>query len=83
MYIHSIESTDLGAGSQVIGTVVDVSKRDQVDAWISSIGKEHGKIHGGANVAGIGGGWRATTIGDIVRSLPYYSKYRSKKTGIP
>jgi len=34
-------------------TKVDVSKRDQVDAWIEETVKEHGRLDGAANVAGI------------------------------
>lgn len=34
-------------------TKVDVSKRDQVDAWIESIVEKFGKLDGAANVAGI------------------------------
>ncbi|KAL7915391.1 hypothetical protein GGI35DRAFT_475067 [Trichoderma velutinum] len=34
-------------------TKVDVSKRKEVDAWIESIVKEHGRLDGAANVAGV------------------------------
>jgi NAD(P)-dependent dehydrogenase (short-subunit alcohol dehydrogenase family) len=51
----------------VTGTVVDVRNADEVNAWIGGIAKTHGEIHGGANVAGIGGGWKPTTIANIVR----------------
>lgn len=34
-------------------TKVDVSKRDQVDAWVEAVVKEHGRLDGAANVAGI------------------------------
>ncbi|KAB5563049.1 hypothetical protein GE09DRAFT_768843 [Coniochaeta sp. 2T2.1] len=45
-------------------TKVDVSKRDQVDAWIEGIVERHGRLDGAANVAGIIGrehGKTATT----------------------
>jgi len=45
-------------------TRVDVSKRDQVDAWIEGVVDRHGRLDGAANVAGIIGrehGKTATT----------------------
>jgi len=44
-----IEST----GGSVMATVVDVSKRAQVDAWIAQTVQNFGKIHGAANLAGV------------------------------
>lgn len=38
---------------KVIGTVVDVSKRKSVEAWIDRTVSELGKINGAANLAGI------------------------------
>lgn len=32
---------------------VDVSKRDEVDAWIEGIVSEHGRLDGAANIAGV------------------------------
>ncbi|PNP57051.1 hypothetical protein THARTR1_02893 [Trichoderma harzianum] len=43
--------TSLGVPHMV--TKVDVSKRKEVDAWIESIVKEHGRLDGAANVAGV------------------------------
>ncbi|KAH8170465.1 enoyl-(Acyl carrier protein) reductase domain-containing protein [Sarocladium implicatum] len=34
-------------------TKVDVSQRDQVDAWVTSIVKEHGRLDGACNSAGV------------------------------
>jgi NAD(P)-dependent dehydrogenase (short-subunit alcohol dehydrogenase family) len=34
-------------------TEVDVSKREQVDAWVASIVKEHGRLDGACNSAGV------------------------------
>ncbi|KAB5545609.1 hypothetical protein GE09DRAFT_968230 [Coniochaeta sp. 2T2.1] len=55
-------SEQVGAKYDV--TKVDVSKRDQVDAWIEGIVERHGRLDGAANVAGIIGrehGKTATT----------------------
>lgn len=47
-------------------TKVDVSQRDQVDAWVESIVKEHGRLDGAANVAGIiGKGHGITAVADL------------------
>jgi NADP-dependent 3-hydroxy acid dehydrogenase YdfG len=41
------------AGGTAIGQVVDIRKRDQVDAWINETVKSFGKLDGCANIAGI------------------------------
>ena len=47
-------ATDIeSSGGTVITTVVDVSKRAQVDKWIERTVQEFGKIHGAANLAGV------------------------------
>lgn len=38
--------------TQVTTSIVDISKRAQVDDWISSTKEKFGKIHGSANCAG-------------------------------
>jgi NAD(P)-dependent dehydrogenase (short-subunit alcohol dehydrogenase family) len=45
---------------------VDVSQRDQVEAWVESIVKEHGRLDGAANVAGIiGKGHGITPVAEL------------------
>ncbi|EXJ66786.1 uncharacterized protein A1O5_09981 [Cladophialophora psammophila CBS 110553] len=39
--------------AKVIGTVVDVSKTDEVEAWIQKTVSHLGKLDGGANLAGV------------------------------
>lgn len=41
------------AGGTAIGKVVDIRKRDQVDAWIKETVDAYGKIDGCANIAGV------------------------------
>ena len=62
--------------------MVDVRNANEVDTWIGDIVKIHGRIDGGANVAGIGGGWRPTTVGNIVRSPVLLFNKRYKVIGI-
>lgn len=63
----SLESTDkyfAALGVPYMITKVDVTKRDQVDAWIESIMAKYGRLDGAANCAGIVGkhhGIRAVT----------------------
>lgn len=40
-------------GTDVVGTRVDVSRSDNVDAWIAGTVKHFGKLDGAANVAGV------------------------------
>ncbi|KAJ9614288.1 hypothetical protein H2200_002424 [Cladophialophora chaetospira] len=42
-------------GTKVTGTKLDVSKSDDVDAWIASTVKEFGRLDGAANIAGVEG----------------------------
>lgn len=44
--------TDAHRGVQVVTSVVDITKRAQVDEWISSTKEKFGTIHGCANCAG-------------------------------
>lgn len=45
---------------------VDISKRKEVDGWIESIVKAHGKLYGAANVAGvIGKGHGIATVEEL------------------
>lgn len=44
--IASIEK----AGGKIIGSVVDVTKRDQVEAWIKKTVDTYGKLDGAANL---------------------------------
>lgn len=41
------------AGGTAFGKVVDIRKRDQVDAWIDETVKTYGKLDGCANIAGV------------------------------
>jgi NAD(P)-dependent dehydrogenase (short-subunit alcohol dehydrogenase family) len=41
------------SGGQAMGTVVDVSDRKQVEAWIKATVDKFGKIDGAANLAGV------------------------------
>ncbi len=41
------------AGANVIGTRVDISQSDSVDAWIADTVRHFGKLDGAANVAGV------------------------------
>lgn len=49
--VNEIKTT----GVEVIGTRVDVSKFEDVDAWIAQVVAHFGKLDGAANVAGVGG----------------------------
>jgi NAD(P)-dependent dehydrogenase (short-subunit alcohol dehydrogenase family) len=40
-------------GGTVMGTVVDVRKRDQVENWIKKTVEAYGKLDGAANLAGV------------------------------
>lgn len=59
--ISDINTSSLSAASQhftsralpFMSTVLDVSKRSQVDTWIASILDKYGRIDGAANVAGV------------------------------
>jgi NAD(P)-dependent dehydrogenase (short-subunit alcohol dehydrogenase family) len=42
-----------GQGVKYDITKVDVSKREEVDAWIEGVVERHGRLDGAANVAGI------------------------------
>lgn len=53
------------AGVEVIGTQLDVSKSDAVDAWISQIVSHYGRLDGAANVAGVGGPPKENLIANI------------------
>lgn len=41
------------SGGTAMATLVDVSKRDQVEKWIADTVAKWGKIHGAANLAGV------------------------------
>lgn len=43
------------AGGTAMGCVVDVRKRDQVEAWIKATVDAYGKLDGAANLAGVTG----------------------------
>ena len=51
--MSDIKSTHPAA--EVVSTVVDVSKRESVDAWIADTVKHYGRLDGAANVAGVEG----------------------------
>jgi NAD(P)-dependent dehydrogenase (short-subunit alcohol dehydrogenase family) len=55
-----------GLAGKVVGTKLDVRDHKAVDAWLETAMKNHKQLHGGANVAGIGGGFKPTNVGDIV-----------------
>jgi NAD(P)-dependent dehydrogenase (short-subunit alcohol dehydrogenase family) len=40
-------------GGEVMGTQVDVRKREQVDGWIDEVVQKWGKLDGAANLAGV------------------------------
>lgn len=58
----TVESFEGGAGDHLT-TTVDVSKSEQVNAWIASSVKKFGKLDGAANIAGIGP--RTSSIRDL------------------
>jgi hypothetical protein len=51
---------------KVTATLVDVRDVQGVNYWIDSIMRNHEQLHGAANVAGIGGGYKPVTVGSIV-----------------
>ena len=55
---------------------VDVAKVEEVDSWIDEILKDHGRLDGAANVAGIAGGEGQVTE-DIVRVEHLLSYFRT------
>lgn len=40
-------------GGEVLATVVDVRKREQVDGWVDEVVERFGKLDGAANLAGV------------------------------
>ncbi|KAF2019821.1 NAD(P)-binding protein [Aaosphaeria arxii CBS 175.79] len=40
-------------GGEILATVVDVRRRDQVDGWIAEVVEKFGKLDGAANLAGV------------------------------
>ena len=54
--VDEIKNANIDAKLQIYGKVVDVSKSDQVDAWIAETIAKFGRIDGAANVAGVEGG---------------------------
>lgn len=42
-----------GGQKQAVGTVVDIRKRDQVEAWYAETVRHFGRLDGCANVAGV------------------------------
>lgn len=51
--LQAVVSEITAAGGQAIGTVVDIRKRDQVEAWVKKTVDTFGKIDGAANIAGV------------------------------
>jgi hypothetical protein len=61
--------------------VVDVRDPKAVDEWITAVMKNEKVLHGAANVAGIGGGYHATDIANIVPIMNSMLIFRCKRTG--
>jgi NAD(P)-dependent dehydrogenase (short-subunit alcohol dehydrogenase family) len=51
--LDAVVETIAKSGGQVIATVVDVRKRDQVEAWYAATVKHYGRLDGCANIAGV------------------------------
>ncbi|KAM4055509.1 enoyl-(Acyl carrier protein) reductase [Hirsutella rhossiliensis] len=51
--LEYLGGTAIGEYQTLSTTVVDVTKASQVEAWVASILKQHGKLDGAANVAGM------------------------------
>lgn len=51
--LKELEAELKQSGARVISFVVDVSKRDQVESWISATVAKFGKLDGAANLAGV------------------------------
>lgn len=51
--LDAVVGTITSSGGQAIATMVDVRKRDQVDAWYAETVKHYGRLDGCANIAGV------------------------------
>jgi NAD(P)-dependent dehydrogenase (short-subunit alcohol dehydrogenase family) len=51
--VESIKSSNAGSNGKISGAVVNVRDRMAVENWISSVVKEHGKLDGAVNLAGV------------------------------
>jgi NAD(P)-dependent dehydrogenase (short-subunit alcohol dehydrogenase family) len=64
--VDEIQNAQGKANVQIHAQVVDVSKSDQVDAWIAGTIEKFGRIDGAANVAGIESGPDGRVFKNIV-----------------
>lgn len=63
--LRDLEAKLQQSGAQVLVSVVDVSNRTQVEAWIAATVEKFGKLDGAANLAGVLGRGANTKLVDI------------------